>query len=344
MDRFASILALHKIVSGAKLPISGKRLEEKLECSKASRKRIIEEMRNHLNAPIVYDRERNGFYCDLDAVEGGMFELPGLSFNTSEHYALLAMRERLTRIQPGLFETQLSPVTQRIDKLLKNANVDGGQAVRRIRIHGIAARDPGEYFEITAGATIALRRVRIQYQSREIGAQSEQAVSPQRMIHFRHNWYLDAWCHLRKALRTFAVEQIESAQALNQKSTAIPDKRLDEHYTTAYGIFAGPATSIAVLRFTPKRARWVSKEQWHPDQQSAWLDDGRYELRLPYGDLTELVTDILRHRPEVDGLDELRARVVAQLERTLMSYRNGFFFRSKQRIYRKQIKLWSYRL
>ena len=47
MDRLARILALHKIFSGAKVTISGKRIEEKLKCSEATRKKNIEEMWNH---------------------------------------------------------------------------------------------------------------------------------------------------------------------------------------------------------------------------------------------------------------------------------------------------------
>jgi len=325
MDRFARILALHKIFSGAKVPISGKQIEEKLGCSEATRKRDIEELRNHLNAPIAYDRERNGFYYDLNAVEGGMFELPGLWFNATELCALLVMRELLKQLQPGLFEAQLSPIANSIDKLMKDAKVDGDQAAQRVRIHGMAMRDPGEHFETVAGATIGRQRVYLEYHKRSRDEHSEREISPQRMIHYRDNWNLDAWCHLRYKLRTFAVEQITSARALNKKAKAISDKQLDAHYAGAYGIFAGPPNQLALLRFTPERAAWVVKEQWHPEQQSEWLADGRYELRIPYSDPTELVMDILRHGPEVEviGPGELRSRVVAQLERTLTSYGDG---------------------
>ena len=43
----------------------------------------------------------------------------------------------------------------------------------------------------------------------------------------------------------------------------------------------------------------MSNEEWHPQQRSRWLGErpgeGRYELRVPYSDPTELAMDILRH-------------------------------------------------
>ena len=49
-------------------------------------------------------------------------------------------------------------------------------------------------------------------------------------------------------------------------------------------------------------AQWASREEWHPAQQGRWLDDGRYELRLPYVDDTELVMDVLRQGDQVQVL------------------------------------------
>ncbi len=74
-------------------------------------------------------------------------------------------------------------------------------------------------------------------------------------------------------------------------SRADPGLRAAWH-ATAYGVFAGPPTAEAVLRFTPERARWVAEERWHPHQRGRFTDDDRYELTLPYGDPRELVMDM----------------------------------------------------
>ena len=56
------------------------------------------------------------------------------------------------------------------------------------------------------------------------------------------------------------------------------------YYASSYGIFGGQADKVAVLRFTRERARWVADEVWHPEQQGKWLEDGTYELKIPYND------------------------------------------------------------
>ena len=124
-------------------------------------------------------------------------------------------------------------------------------------------------------------------------------IIPQ-LIHYRDNGYLDAYCHTRNDLRSFSVERIHQAQVLKQAARDVPEKELDGHFAAAYGIFAGTPAHTAVLRFTPERARWVAEEHWHPQQKGHFLEDGSYELRLPYADPRELVMDILKYGPDVE--------------------------------------------
>ncbi len=53
------------------------------------------------------------------------------------------------------------------------------------------------------------------------------------------------------------------------------------------------------MLFSAEAAAWVSREEWHPAQQSEFLPDGRWRLRLPYVDDTELLMDLLRHAGQV---------------------------------------------
>ena len=103
----------------------------------------------------------------------------------------------------------------------------------------------------------------------------------------------------------------------------MPEKQLDAHYASSYGIFAGEPKHIAVLRFTPESARWVADEHWHPQQQGLMLADGSYELRIPYSDPRELVMDNLKHGADVEVASpkSLREAVVQHLRTALVRYR-----------------------
>ena len=90
---------------------------------------------------------------------------------------------------------------------------------------------------------------------------------------------------------------------------------LDRELESGYGIFSGVETNEAVLRFSPRLARWVSREQWHPDQKGEYDEAGFYLLRIPYSQDTELIMDILRHGADVEVLQpkQLRQKVIDRI-------------------------------
>jgi predicted DNA-binding transcriptional regulator YafY len=324
MDRFDRIFELNRILQASRHPVSRKRLQDELECSRATVKRIIEDMRLYLNAPIVYDREQNGYRYDQS--EGAMYELPGLWFNASELHALLTVQQLLADVQPGLLEPVLKPLQQRIDALLELQRTGSEGLQGRVRMLQMAARSNaeqgGEAFQVVAGALAQRQRLRLRYYSRWRESRDERDVSPQRLVHYRDNWYLDGWCHLREGLRTFAIDAIEAVATLEQPALEVADAALESHFASSYGIFAGTPEHEAVLRFSATRARYVANERWHRDQQGRRLDDGRYELRVPYSNPAELIMDILKFGPEVQVVapPALREAVAERLRAALGLY------------------------
>lgn len=147
-------------------------------------------------------------------------------------------------------------------------------------------------------------------------------VSPQRLVHYRDNWYMDAWCHSRNGLRSFALDAILDAGPEKEEAIQIPDEDLDRELGAGYGIFSGEQVRTAVLRFTPEMARWVSREKWHRLQKGSFGADGSYTLEVPYSAERELVMDIMRFGPEVEvlGPRELRESVSAALKKAVGAY------------------------
>lgn len=319
MDRFDRIFQLHHLLADAHRPVSRLRIEQELECSSRTAKRTIQAMRDYLRAPIEYDREHNGYYYDTGQ---GSFELPGLWFNPSELQALLLMQQLLHQVEPGLLGPQLGPMRQRIDQLLAQQHISGAGVAGRIRLINTAARSPGRHFLRLAEALLVQRPLHIRYHARGHAQTSERDISPQRLSRYRDNWYLEAWCHLRKALRLFAIERMEILGEASVPFHQATTGDLDRAFNDSYGIFSGGPEHTAVLAFIPQRARWIEQEQWHPQQQTHWRGDGRFELHLPYSDPTELILDVLRYGPDVEVLEppELRKAVARRLREAAEIY------------------------
>ena len=303
------------------VPVS--RFLKELEISLATFKRDIEYMRSRLNAPIAWDRERNG-YCFTTPVKAApRYELPGVWFNASEVHALLAMDQLLEGIDPGILRERLGPLRQRLRELLGSGDHSVEEVRRRIKVLPMAQRSvpPGQ-FEIAASALLARKRLHIHYRGRVSAEETEREVSPQRLVHYRENWYLDAWCHMRKGLRSFSLDCVYDAQIRPSRAIDVPDTELDTVLGSGYGIFSGRKVTWAKLRFSPVAARWVAAESWHPKQRSALEPDGSYVLEVPYSDDRELLRDILKHGPDVEVLapESLRKRVKQALEDAVRPY------------------------
>lgn len=324
MDKYDRIFQLHRALAGRRTPVSAEDLQARLECSRATLYRIIAFLRDRLGAPIEHDADRTGFIY-APTPDGRPYELPGLWFSAAELQALVAFRQLLENVDGGLLADHLRPAAQRIEQLLRHRRLKLDEAPRRIRLLGGIGRAPGPAFDAVAAAVLQRQRLRFAYDGRARGTATRRDVSPQRLVHYRDNWYLDGYDHDRKALRIYSVDRIANPEPTGEAARDIPDKELDDHYASAFGIFAGKANKEALLHFSAQQARWVADERWHPRQTGQYLTDGRYELRVPYRDPRELIMEILRHGAgvEVVAPAALREQVVEALEAALGQYRQA---------------------
>jgi len=312
--RIQQLIARHKVVPA-------RRFLDELEISAATFKRDLEYLRSRLNIPIIWDREASGYRYDPSA---RVQELPGLWFSAEEIYALLTMQQLLRNLEPGLLGPHVEPLLARLSAAIGSTHHSAAEVQQRIRILHMARRTlPLRAFETVARALLERRRLRVTYYTRVRDEETVRELSPQRLVHYRENWYLDAWCHLRDDLRSFALDAMRAAEMLDPPATEVPGEDLDAVLASGYGIFSGRDTQWARLRFSPLKARWVAHEQWHPQQRGEHEADGTYILEIPYSDDRELIMDILRHGPEVEVLApiSLRERVSEQLSQALRTYR-----------------------
>jgi len=299
-------------------------LLEELEVSPATLKRDLEYLRDQLGAPIEYDRDANGYRFGSE-YRSQKHELPGLWFNERELYSLLMAHQLLSGLDSeGLLSRHLQPLLERIHDLLGPGGENDAKALmKRVKIIS-ALRRPvaSEFFERVGEALIRRRRLSMRYLTRGRGEVSERQVSPQRLVHYKNTWYLDAWCHTREKLLRFALDAIETAQLDETRAKDVALKQVEAEMDAGYGIYAGGTRQWATLCFSAQAAPWISREEWHPEQQGRWLADGSYELKLPYVDETELVMDVLRQGEQVRVLqpDGLRQAVKKRLGMALQAY------------------------
>jgi predicted DNA-binding transcriptional regulator YafY len=292
----------------------------RLEISPATFKRDLAKLRDQLHMPVRFDRDLGGY-----VMEGGHTdsELPGMWFSQQEILALVTMQHLLSQLEPGLLGPKLKPLQERLGQLMEKHGLNSQDVAKRVRIvHAGKRLVAPQSFEGVATATMARKRLKINHLNRQTGKTLEREISPQRIVHYRDNWYVDAWCHLRDDLRSFSVDAISGIEVLETKAKEVAAKTVDEALAVGYGIFGGTPKAWAVLKFTPERARWVKGERWHPMQESKDEADGSYVLSVPYSDDREIVGDIMRFGADVQVVEpaELRSRVQKALLAAVARY------------------------
>ena len=331
-ERFYRIELLIKRQSG----VSFEQLLSELEVSPATLKRDLQYLRDRMDAPIVYARDENVYrFADgaSTAANGGpssrpgagkTHELPGVWFSEKELHALLTMHQLIAGLDDGgVLGRHLQPLLDKLHGMLGASGDEAQALMRRVRIVNPAKRTvASRWFEEAVSAVLSRRRLLISYYTRSKRSESERVLSPQRLLHYRNTWYLDAWCHASEGLRRFALDAVRSAKVLDEPARELPMPEVEAALDQGYGIFGGARLRWATLHFSAEAAQWVAQEEWHPQQQLKPQADGSLRMRIPYSDHTELVMDVLRHGPNVRVVSppELFEQVRDQLMQTLESY------------------------
>jgi predicted DNA-binding transcriptional regulator YafY len=151
-----------------------------------------------------------------------------------------------------LIGPHLEPLQNIIDGILGRSETTTKELRKRLKVFGMSARKSSiDSFEAVGHALLKRERLKITYYAKGVDETTERDISPQHLIYYRDNWYLDAYCHLRKGLRSFSMDGVCKAIPLNEKAEEIPEKQLNENFGESYGIFSGRATQRAKLKFTP---------------------------------------------------------------------------------------------
>lgn len=286
---------LHQILDARKTPVSVSQLAARLECSDKTVRRYLEEFEDLWDAPLIHVDRQGWMY---DRSRQGKWEVPGLWMTPEESQSLLLLLDILSRFGNGVLNDELESVRRSVDRALDKRHISRTELEARIRIIPIGQRFvPDHRLQQVLNAFVRGCRLYIHYRDFSLTS-SKRTISPQRLVYYRDNWYMDAMCHSTDALKTFSLARVERSRLIDDAAQLIPQETLDQEFMGSYGVFAGEPVDTATLRFLPEIAGEISRQAWHPDQQSEW-DGDDYLLSIPYADPRELILDIMRYLPGV---------------------------------------------
>ena len=303
--------------------ISQSEILSSLEISTATFKRDLSKLRDRLNLPIIYDRTLRGYRLDKDTSPNGF---SSAIFSKEEILVFSTIQYILTKFEPHLFNSALKPLKTKIEFMLTDIGLTESDVMSRIKFLYSRKRTLNyDIFERLLSASFNRKKVSIRYLDSQSNITIERTISPQQLIYYKDNWYMDAWCHFRNDVRTFALDAIEACTIVNESVKELniaENKRMDR---VDYGIFIGRVQQWAKIKINSKSASWVIREEWHPDQKTHMGSDGWLTLEIPYSDSREILAEILKLGNNAMVLEpkELKNSHVENLQLTLANYKSS---------------------
>ena len=126
-------------------------------------------------------------------------------------------------------------------------------------------------------ATLNHRRAVMRYHSFSSDREKEYEIEPYRLVFAQGGFYLVAYVPEYNALRTFAVDRIQSLSLTEERFEPI-DLPADT-FENSLGVNQGAPERIEIV-FEPRIARHVRERVWHASQQIEDATDGTLRLTL----------------------------------------------------------------
>jgi len=278
------MLRIHQAVQSGRYP-NATRLSVDLEVSAKSIYRDIEFMRDRLELPIEFDSARNGFHY-TQQVAG----FPTLQITEGELFALLVAEKALQQYRGTTFEKPLVSAFRKMAASLPDT-VSLNLADWEQTISFRTSAEPIlnlEIFDALAKATARHRQLLLTYRKPGRKETEPRLVDPYHLANINGEWFLFAYCHLRRDIRTFVPARILEAKPTGRTFVRPQKFSLEKRLRDSFGVITGTGEFAVVIRFDELVSDYIREKRWHPSQQLVELEDGSVELRLKLSSLVEI--------------------------------------------------------
>jgi predicted DNA-binding transcriptional regulator YafY len=277
------MLRIHRALQGGTFP-NANTLAREVEVSSKTIHRDIEFMRDRLNLPVEFDPHRNGFFY-----QGEVSSFPTMQITEGEIFALVVAEKALQQYRGTSFEKPLLSAIQKMEQALPDTislNLADVEQTISFRTRAEPILDL-QIFDTLARAVAGRQQLELAY--RKPGhAVEKRLVDPYHLANINGEWYLFAYDHARKDIRTFTPSRIQKAQATGQTFTRTEKFSLEKRLRDSFGVHSGKGEFEVVIRFNSRAAGYVREKKWHESQQLRDLKDGGAELSLKLSSLAEI--------------------------------------------------------
>ena len=292
------MLLIHKALQRGGFP-NCSQLAAELEVSTKTISRDIDFMRDRMVMPIEYEASEHG-YCYTREVES----LPTIDISEGELLALSVAQKALDHYKGTPFEKPLANAFNKLSASLPDtitANLTELSDTISFK-HGQLSKLDEYTLKIAIKSALEKCVLRFHYKKPGEGSLEERVVNPYHITNYLGKWYLLAWDHARKAMRTFLLARAFQLE-LGKETFEVPlEFSVDDYLWTSFGIWSPTGNHKVAIRIQPSLAEYVSENIWHPSQKIEFSDNGSVIVHFKLGGLEEVARWILSWGNQAEAL------------------------------------------
>ncbi len=283
------MLRIHQALQQNTFP-NASTLAAELEISSKSIHRDLEFMRDRLGLPLEWDGRRKGYHY-TEAVNS----FPALQITEGEIVALVVAEKALQQYRGTSFEKPLLSAIRKMEQSLPDTiSISLAEVEQTISFRTRAEPIVNlEIFDLLAKATTARQQLELTYRKPGQTQPEQRLIDPYHLANINGEWFLFAFDHLRKDIRTFVPARIQSIRNTGRKFDRAHKFSLEQRLRHSFGVQSGHGHFQVEVRFTAQAADYVREKKWHPSQQLRELKDGGVQLSLQLSSLEEVARWIL---------------------------------------------------
>jgi predicted DNA-binding transcriptional regulator YafY len=265
----------------------------------------------------IYDTRAADGHRSLWRVEEDFKKRLPLKLTLGELAALLMSRELLAPLGVSVLGSSVESAFDKIRAVLsRDALTIIEQMRERLGVRALGAKlqaPSSEHLPSIHTALAEHRTIRTRYYSASRDREDERSIDPYHLTFFNGGLYLVGYCHLRRAIRIFAVERMRTVDVLRGRFVMPADFDAEKYLGDAWGIIRGDLVTVRVI-FARGLARYIRERLWHPSQRLRDLDDGRLEMTLHVSDTQEVRRWILGYGAQAEVVAPESMREALRIE------------------------------
>jgi proteasome accessory factor B len=278
------MLRIHQAIQSGKFP-NASTLARELEVSAKSVHRDLEFMRDRLELPLEYDGTRFGYHYTEE-----VNAFPTIQITEGELFALIVAEKALQQYRGTSFEKPLLSAIRKMEQSLPDtislnlADLEHTISFRT-RVEPVLNL---EIFDALARAAAHRQQLELAYRKPGRRQTEQRLVDPYHLANINGEWFLFAYDHARKDIRTFAPVRVQTVKPTGKTFERPREFSLEKRLRDSFGVYSGHGQYEVVIRFDSCVADFIREKKWHESQQLRELKGGGVELRIKLSSLKEI--------------------------------------------------------